>query len=613
MVWGKKGLFGSKLGRIMKNSKFVFLFIASLIITGCNNNASSFSSNKSSAISSSVEKICEHEFVLSGENKEQPTILKAQGMEYVCSKCGITKYQEASYDLNEYVFEDQTFVYDGNEHKLVIKGMIPYGCTVEYENNVLKEKGSKEATAKIYDFDHHLIDVKKANINVIENTGLYNIHVDTSNVEIVSKEEYVDMTLSTDNCPDKYTMNNVPGGIRCRGNGTYTYDKKPYRIKFTSKQNLFGLNNNAKAKSWVLLAEYADQSMVRNMTAFYMGNSLFNYSNNYSSSYLPVNLYLNNEYHGLYVLAEQQQANSNRVNINEAEKNYTGTDIGYLLELDWRANEEEHYFTVGKGSLYGGGYGGFGQGQQGDPLDGTYVTGRDYAIKTDCFAKEQENYIKKYLTNVYYALYKAVHGDGLYVLDENNDLVASPYKNQYDTLNAIIDLESIFKMYLLCEYMKDIDVGFGSFYMWVDFSSTSRYTRLTFGAPWDFDWSSGNVNDTYVSSSSGEYNSQARGNYNPWLFMFSKADFFKSTIKKYYSVFKNSGILEGAIDQANYYASAYKSEYERNYAKWKNLGKIVEKYTPSAARNFKKHQDAVDYLTDWLKSRKNSLDKIFKE
>ena len=161
--------------------------------------------------------------------------------------------------------------------------------------------------------------------------------------------------------------------------------------------------------------------------------------------------------------------------------------------------------------------------------------------------------------------------------------------------------------------MKDIDVGYGSFYMWVDFSSTSIYKRLTFGAPWDFDWSSGNVKDTYVSSSSGEYNSQARGNYNPWFFMFSKTNFFKSMFKKYYSVFKNSQILEGAIDQANYYAAAYKSEYEKNYAKWKNLGQITPAYTPESARNFKKHQDAVDYLTNWLKNRKQSLDNIFKE
>ena len=40
--------------------------------------------------------------------------------------------------------------------------------------------------------------------------------------------------------------------------------------------------------------------------------------------------------------------------------------------------------------------------------------------------------------------------------------------------------------------MKDYDVGWGSFYMYVDFSSTSKVTRLTMSAPWDFDLAEGN-------------------------------------------------------------------------------------------------------------------------
>ena len=392
-----------------------------------------------------------------------------------------------------------------------------------------------------------------------------------------------------------------------------TYDKKPYRIKFTSKNNLFGLNKGAKAKSWVLLAEYADQSMVRNATAFYLGNSLFNYSNNYCSDYMPVNLYLNGSYNGVYLLAEQQQANSNRIKINEAKDGYTGTDVGYLIELDSRASEEDYYFSVGKGndwSMFPGG-GGWGGGEQPDKLDGASLYRKDYAIKTDVFSQEQVTFIKKYLTNVYYAFYKAVHGDGLYVLDENNNLVASPYTTQFETLNSIIDLESVFKMYLLYEYMKDVDVGFGSFYMFVDFSSTSKYKRLTFGAPWDFDWSSGNVNTSECYGSSGEYCSKSQGYFNPWFFMFSRTDFFRSTFKQYYSVFKNSQILDGAIAQANYFASAFKNDYEKNYEKWNNLGQITPKYTPNIASSFKTHQDAVDYLTKWLSDREKSLDQIF--
>ena len=608
----------------MKSQKLTFLFVLALAITGCNvvsstiSGSASFnsgSSTRSSSSSSSNSSICEHDFVYDSDANEAPTIIQSQGAKYVCSKCGQEKYENASYDLNEYAFTDQSFMYDGRDHQLTIKGMIPYGCTVEYENNTRKEKGSQEAIARVYDEKHQLIDQKKANINIIENTGMPNIRIDTDNVAVTSKETYVSMTLSTDNCNDTFKLNDVPGEIRCRGNGTMTYDKKPYRIKFTNKTNMLGLNHGAKAKSWVLLAEYADQSMVRNSTAFYLGNSLFNYSNNYCSDYMPVQVYLNGKYNGVYVLAEQQQANSNRIKINEAAKNYTGTDVGYLIELDSRASEEDYYFSVGKGNDWsmfpgGGGWGGQG-GEQPDKLDGVSLYKKEYAVKTDVYSQDQVNYIKNYLSNVYYALYKAVHGDGLYVLDENNNLVASPYTTQYETLNSIIDLESVFKMYVLHEYMKDVDVGFGSFYMFVDFSMTSKYQRLTFGAPWDFDWSSGNVNTSECYGSSGEYCSKSQGNFNPWFFMLSRTDFFRTMIKKYYSVFKNSQILEGAIAQANYFASAFKNDYVKNYEKWNNLGQITPKYTPNIASSFKTHQDAVDYLTKWLSDRKKSLDQIF--
>ncbi len=601
--------------------KSVMLLALIGMISGCEVNPSasnsSFNSASPNSSDTSTSSVCEHDFVFDGDVSDAPTIIQSKGAKYICSKCGREKYENASYDLSEYEFVDQTYMYDGNEHQLTIRGMIPFGCTVEYENNSLKEIGEKEATAKVYDEKHQLIDVKKAKIHIIENTGMPNIRIDTNNVPVESKETYVSMTLSTDNCDEAYFKNKVPGEIRCRGNGTMTYDKKPYRIKFTSKNNLFGLNHGARAKSWVLLAEYADQSMVRNSTAFYLGNSLFNYSNNYSSDYMPVNVYLNGSYNGVYVLAEQQQANSNRIQINEAEDGYTGTDVGYLIELDSRASEEDYYFSVGKGtdwsmfpSMPGGGWGG--GGEQPDKLDGVSLYRKDYAVKTDVFAQEQVNFVKKYLTNVYYAFYKAVHGDGLFVLDENNELVASPYTTQFETLNSIIDLESVFKMYLLHEYMKDVDVGFGSFYMFVDFSTTSKYKRLTFGAPWDFDWSSGNVNTSECYGSSGEYCSKNQGNFNPWFFMFSRTDFFRNMFKKYYSVFKNSQILEGAIAQANYFASAFKDDYVKNYQRWDNLGKITPKYTPDIARTFKSHQDAVDYLTKWLTDRKKSLDQIFK-
>ena len=574
--------------------KFVLISIFALLLSSCGSIATSQSENSSFSSSLSSESICYHFY--DEEVIKEATLLESGIKKLTCKYCGDTK-EETIYKLDEFVFEDSIYQYDGNERHAVIKGLLPLGTTVEYVNNGLKEKGIKEVTANIYDENHKLLISKKANLIIEDNVGFPNIYVNTNNVKIEDKENYVDMTLSTNNCANKYVLNDVQGGIRLRGNGTLTYDKKAYRLKFNNKVNLLGLNNNLKAKSWVLIADYADQSMMRNETAFYMGNSLLNYSKNYCSSYQHVNVYLNDKYNGVYLLAEQQQVNKSRINLIEPETDYAGTDIGYLLELDNYAKQEDYYFEIGNNF--------------GDSVNGVNLPKKAYSIKSDIYSKEQVSFAKKYLGNLYTAFMRMVKGEGLFILNENNELIESPYTTQYETLNSMVDLDSVFKMYILHELMKNCDVGFSSFYMFVDFSETSLYKRLTSGAPWDFDWSSGNVNESPYTTSKGEYNSTSFNHMNPWFYMLSKTDFFNELISKYYRLFMDSHLLEYAIDNANYEADAFASEFAKNYEKWKTLGTIIPKYTPNDVKSFKVHKDAVNHFVNWLKSRKESLDSIF--
>ena len=59
--------------------------------------------------------------------------------------------------------------------------------------------------------------------------------------DIVSKEEYIDCEVSVSNANDKVSFENKVGKIRGRGNSTWTEsDKKPYRLKFDEKIDLFG-------------------------------------------------------------------------------------------------------------------------------------------------------------------------------------------------------------------------------------------------------------------------------------------------------------------------------------------------------------------------------------
>jgi len=116
--------------------------------------------------------------------------------------------------------------------------------------------------------------------------------------------------------------------IRIRGNSTNSTNKKPYRIKFDKKQGLF---NKPTAKSWVLLANFYDNSLMLNAIALRLGQKL---GLAYTNTFQFVDLYLNDKYKGIYLLTEQIQVGSNRIDIDE--------ERGWLVEFDYHdadANE----------------------------------------------------------------------------------------------------------------------------------------------------------------------------------------------------------------------------------------------------------------------------------
>ena len=90
----------------------------------------------------------------------------------------------------------------------------------------------------------------------------------------LAKDEYADCTVQIDAgmTDGKYESTEVlTGKIRGRGHSTWEWPKKPYKIKLDDKTSLLGMS---EAKRWVLLANYADESLLRNTTAFEMARSL---------------------------------------------------------------------------------------------------------------------------------------------------------------------------------------------------------------------------------------------------------------------------------------------------------------------------------------------------
>ena len=599
-----------------------------------NQSASSYSSNESELTSN--PQTCDNH-IPQEEIVEPATIINKGIKRATCPNCG--GFTESYYyDLDEFEFADTTYQYDGEERELLIKGLLPYGTHVEYENNKLTDIGEKTATAKIYD-NNNLLVSKTAKLSIVQKIGLANIKVTTEDGEDPNwktqsdgTRAYKNMSLSIDNCFDGYQKNNVAGEIKVRGNSTNqeSVAKRAFRFKLSSKNNLLGLNNGIKEKSWVVLADFFDQSRFRNESAFIMGNALFNYTPNlYCSDFQHVKLYMNGEDRGVYLLAEQQQAKSKRIPINEAESASDGTKIGYLVEIDGLVSQKNRIdSSTGLGV------------SEGDPcfqtdsagkVNNISISSKPYVVKSDTFSDEQNLFIKKYLTSCTKAFASVCNGT-LKVVDENGDIQDSPYATAYETLNSFIDVDSFFRMYLLQEYLKDYDVGWGSFYLYVDFSNNSKVKRLTMSAPWDFDLGEGNkqaggfggwggwggqssssdkdipssgissTKDSFLSSS--EY-TNGMTTFNPWLYMLSQTDFFNSMFKKYYSSFASSNIYENIINQIAYERVIFLDEFNDNHIRY---GKGASGATLMQTRQYDSHKDAVDYLLKWFNERKEYLD-----
>ena len=105
---------------------------------------------------------CENH-VLSEEILVKASLIEKGIKHYHCDNCN-ADFNDYYYDLDEASFTDNTFMYDGNEHEILIDGVLPYGTHVVYEDNKLTEIGNKLATAKIYDENNNLLVEKKAYI-----------------------------------------------------------------------------------------------------------------------------------------------------------------------------------------------------------------------------------------------------------------------------------------------------------------------------------------------------------------------------------------------------------------------------------------------------------------
>lgn len=257
---------------------------------------------------------------------------------------------------------------------------------------------------------------------------------------ILSKEEWIKNSTIRVWKPDGMIDDLGETSMKGRGNSTWGLPKKPYAIKLDKKAEVLGM---PKHKRWVLLANWADDTLMRNHIAFTIARSTQGLAWTPRGEF--VELILNGMHLGNYYLCEQIKVDENRVNIEEMES----TDIednritgGYLLELDTYYDEINKFRTN--------------------------LCDLPVNIKEpdeDILTNEQLNYIRNYVNQAE----KTIYADGFSINGHSY--------TEYIDVNSFVD------WWMVHELTRNMEPQWPkSSYMYKD-----RNGKLMAGPVWDFD------------------------------------------------------------------------------------------------------------------------------
>lgn len=418
--------------------------------------------------------------------------------------------------------------------------------------------------------------------------------------------------------------------VKVRGNWTTSYAKKSLRIKFNKKQNMLGLHDGKKYKKWVLLADFKDASLLRNAVAFEMYRKMF--PKNYASDCQLVELVINDESFGVYLLAEQQEAK--RLGLTEpTDDNDTKTEIGYLLEFDnYYTNEADNEkFTInheqfGKLKNYA--------------KNEVKIYNPGYTIKSDVNENDtaQHDFIANYMNKLWEICYKAVYKNEYYKFNAENSAIeaytpagSSDDKKCENCIKEIIDINSLADCYIFSELTCDPDLYYSSFYLNVDFGE-GKDKKLRFDAPWDFDSTMGNksfcisdtshedyskqyvssINDMHAGKGQANVNCQVANNFaNPWMVIFINQTWFRDLVKERWRKINRTEVLSyvnNYIDANS--ADGYQQVYDDMREKWGNPSGNIELCAASKTAAATSQKASAEYFKTWLNARFTALDTI---
>ena len=390
------------------------------------------------------------------------------------------------------------------------------------------------------------------------------VYIDTEGgQEITSKDYYIDATIKlqgNDQYSDSKVLYEGATEIRGRGNSTWGQPKKPYRLKLDKKTDAFGMG---KSKHWVLLANYMDESLMRNTLAYNLSGSM----GMEQMSTVWVDVILNGKYVGNYQFCENIRTDDTRVDIFDWEgfsedaagviadaagmdKDTAGDLESYMAEesMQWITNG---FFTFKGNSYklsdyesnlltllnedYGHSLGSISE--LSNLITGGYILELDeYYDEVSKFKTESNQPImfknpEFVKTNSdmmeYVQTYVQAFEDAV-----QSDLYTAKYDGEDVHYSELYDFDALVDYWLISEIFFNEEFNKKSTYMYKEVDELMKM-----GPIWDMDWSSGGEGQTYHTEQwATRYYSPNAQAQNWYKFLIQDPYFFMKAQERYWQI-----------------------------------------------------------------------------
>jgi hypothetical protein len=324
---------------------------------------------------------------------------------------------------------------------------------------------------------------------------------------------------------------------------------------------------------WVLHGPYSDKSLVRNRLAYDMARQM----GHYAPRARFCEMFIDDQYQGVYVLLEKIKRDTNRVNIAVLDSlDIDGYDLtgGYIIKIDRSADGSymDGWFSQYLGS---------GSGQSGPFFAWHYP-------KWENILPVQQNYIKNRISRF---------EDALFGLN---------YRDAYVGYRNYIDVNSFIDYFLLVELSKNVDGYRLSTFLYKD--RDDRDPKIHMGPVWDYDLAFGNA-DYYDASVVEDWNYPiiADGWGTPyWWSRFLTDPYFNNNLKCRWKYLREGVLSDEAVTfMIDAFVDTIGEAQTRNFVQWPIHGQYI---WPNAYVGNTYSQD-VNYMKNWIISRMDWMDR----